>query len=294
MGVINHKRYGIFELEKDFGTEKQCLKFIFESLHSYTCSCGGRYSLLRGRRQYQCSKCKLQVAPTAGTIFHKSHTPITKWFFAIFLFANAKSGISAKQLQRNLNITYRTAWRMLMHIRTSLPADTDFLGGVVETDTAYFGGRHPAGKNNENLSESFAAKSVLLGAVERGGRVRVRVSPDAKAKSIYRFLDRNVNPITSTLMTDKSNSYVNAAKGYSRYAVDHHKKEYVRGNVSVNTIDAFWAHVKRSVSGTHKVVSKKHLQSYLDGFAFHYNNRHNDRERFSALLGGLLQRSKEQ
>lgn len=287
------KRYGIFELEKEFGTEKQCLKFIFEFLHSYTCSCGGRYSFLKGRRQYQCSRCQLQIAPTAGTIFHKSHAPITKWLLAIFLFANAKSGLSAKQLQRNLNTTYRTAWRMLNLIRKALSADNNFLSGIVETDTAYFGGRYRSGKNNERQKEAIAAKSVVMGAVERGGRVRVKVSPDTKAKSMYRFLDRNVNPITSTLMTDKSRSYINAAKGYSHYSVDHHKKEYVRGNVYVNTMDAFWAHVKRSVSGTHKVVSKKHLQSYLDGFAFHYNNRHSDRERFSVLLGGILRRAKQ-
>jgi len=181
---------------------------------------------------------------------------------------------------------------MLFLIRKRLPQDHNFLSGIVETDAAYFGGRHPAGKNNERLSESFAAKSKVLGAVERGGRVRVRTSPDTKAKSIYRFLDRNVNPITSTLMTDKSRSYINAAKGYNRYSVNHRKKEYVRGDVYVNTMDAFWSHVKRSVSGTYKVVSKKHLQSYLDGFAFHYNNRYNDKKRFFVLLGSLLQNAK--
>ena len=290
VGMHNGKRYGIFEFEKDFGTEKQCLKLIFESLHNYGCSCGGTYKLLGGRRQYQCSKCRLKISPTAGTIFHKSHAPITKWFLAIFLFANAKSGLSANQLQRNLNITYKAAWRMLFLIRKGLPQGNNFLSGVVETDAAYFGGRHPAGKNNERLSESFAAKSVVLGAVERGGKVKLKVSPNARARSIYRFLDRNVNPITSTLMTDKSNSYIRAP--YTRYAVNHRKKEYVRGNVYVNTMDAFWSHVKRSVSGTHKVVSKKHLQSYLDGFAFHYNNRRSDRERFFALLGSVLPNAK--
>ena len=89
-------------------------------------------------------------------------------------------------------------------------------------------------------------------------------------------------------MTDKSSSYINAAKGYARETVDHSRKEYVRGNVYVNTMDSFWAHVKRSVTGTHKVISKKYLQSYLDGFVFHYNNQHNDNERFSSLLGALL------
>jgi transposase len=97
-----------------------------------------------------------------------------------------------------------------------------------------------------------------------------------------------VNPITTRLMTDKSQSYINAAKGYARETVDHSRKEYLRGNVYVNTMDSFWAHVKRSVTGTNKVISKKYLQSYLDGFVFHYNNRHSDNERFSSLLGALL------
>jgi transposase-like protein len=286
--MTNQTKYGLLQFRKQYATEYQCLKAVFEANHSYQCSCGGEYTPLYGRRQFQCSKCRFQIAPTAGTIFQKSDTPLTLWFFAIFLFSNAKSGYSAKQLQRDLGVTYKTAWRMLKLIRQALPEDNDFLSGIVETDTAYMGGRHNAGKNNQNLSDAIAAKSVVMGAVERGGNVRVKVSPDAKARSIYRFLDQNVNPITSTLMTDKSRSYLNAAKNYNRFSVDHSKKEYVRGKVYVNTMDAFWSHVKRSICGTHKVVSKKYLQSYLDGFAFHYNMRRSDIERFSALLGTLM------
>lgn len=285
---MKNTKYSIKNLKADFGTDEQCLDFIYNTLHSRKCSCGGSYARITGRKQYQCSKCRHQIAPTAGTIFHKSDTPLSLWFHAIWVFSNAKSGISAKEMERQLGVTYKCAWRILKLIRKALPQGNNFLNGIVEMDTAYFGGKGNGGKDNMNHRAVMANKSVIMGAVERGGKVRVTVSPDAKAKSIYKFLDRNVNPVTTTLMTDKARTYKKAVKGYDRYAVDHSKKEYVRGNVYVNTMDAFWAHVKRSVSGTHKVVSKKYLQSYLDGFAFHYNNRRNDSERFSALLGALL------
>jgi len=244
---------------------------------------------LAGRRQYQCSKCRHQIAPTAGTIFHKSDTPLTLWFHAIFVFSNAKSGVSSKELQRQLGVTYKTAWRILTLIRKALPQDKKgFLSGNVEMDEAYFGGKGFGGKDSKNQREVMRNKSVVIGAVERGGNVRAKVSPDATARSIWRFLDRNVNPITTRLLTDGSNRYGNASKKYQRESVNHGRKEYVRGDVHVNRIENFWAHVKRSVSGTHKVISKKHLQSYLDGFVFHYNNRHSDSERFSSLIGALL------
>jgi transposase len=288
----NNNKYGLLQFRKEFATEKQCLSVIFEALHTYECSCGGRYNPLEGRRQYQCSKCRHQIAPTAGTIFHKSDTPLTIWFFAIFLFAHAKSGISAKQLQRDLGVTYKTAWRILTLIRKALPQDTDKLKGIVETDSAYFGGRRNAGENNKNLSQAIQAKSVVMGAVERGGRMRAKVVPDNTADTHFAFVRNNIDKSGTRLMTDSGASYKSAAFGYDRRAVDHHRKEYVRGDAHVNTMETFWAHAKRSIAGTHKIISKKYLQSYLDGFVFHYNNRHSDSERFSSLLDALLQPAK--
>lgn len=281
-------KYGVSDLRKNFPSDVKAAEYIFLTRHSKKCSCGGEYRQLKGRRQFQCSKCRFQIAPTAGTIFHKSDTPLTLWLEAIFRFSNAKSGYSAKQLERDLNVTYKTAWRMLKLIRKSIPQDKSFLEGTVEMDEAYLGGKGYGGKLNKNHSQNMKDKSVVMGAVERGGKMRVKVTRDAAAMSIWRFLDKNVNPITTRLITDGSNRYGNASKFYHRESVNHGKNEYVRGDVYVNTVEAFWSHVKRSVSGTHKVISKKHLQSYLDGFVWHYNNRHNDRERFASLLGALL------
>jgi len=133
----------------------------------------------------------------------------------------------------------------------------------------------------------------LRGAVERNGEMRARIAPNSKAKTLGHFLMETVDFKETILMTDESNRYNNVAKSIERYSVNHSKGEYARyGVIHVNTIEGFWSHVKRSVKGTHKVVSKKYLQSYLDGFVFHYNNRHNDNERFVSLLGTLMTASK--
>lgn len=113
------------------------------------------------------------------------------------------------------------------------------------------------------------------------------VVPDMSANTHGWFLEANVDS-GARLLTDKTNRLDRVAAGYDRHVVDHHIKEFVRGDVHTNTIDGFWAHVKRSIKGTHKVVSKKHLQEYLDGFVFHYNNRYSDKQRFGVLLGKVM------
>jgi transposase len=281
-------RYGVRSLEKEFPTEEICLSFLFDAQHGRQCSCGGTYKLRTGRKQFQCSKCRFAVSPTAGSIFHKSDTPLTLWFKAILIFSSAKSGISAKELERQLEVTYKTAWRMLMLIRKALSQGDDKLRGIVEMDTAYFGGVYKAGKNNERLWNSLARKTIVMGAVERGGQFRAKVVPNAGGKQHTDFLQENVEK-DSFLMSDASRSLMSAGRLYDHYTVDHSKREYVRGPVHVNNVETFWSHVKRSVKGTHKAISKKYSQEYLNGFVFHYNNRHSDRERFGLLLGRLLQ-----
>lgn len=281
-------KYGLKQLRKDFPTDRACLEFIFETLHSWECVCGGEYAYRDGRKQFQCSKCRAHISPTAGTIFHKSDTPLSLWFHALWVFSNAKSGISAKEMERQLAVTYKTAWRILTLIRKALKQGGK-LSGDVEMDTAYFGGRFKSGKYNEKQKEAMAAKSVVMGAVQRGGNARLLIVPDAKAKTHAEFLSETVDPNGTRLMTDKTNRLDKVAIGFNRHSVDHSRNEFVRGDIHSNTIDAFWSHVKRSISGTHKVVSKKYLQEYLDAFVFLRNNRHNDKTRFFALLETVLQ-----
>ena len=281
-------RYSIKNLKKDFPTDEACLNYLFDKLHSRDCSCGGKYAKLSGRLQFQCSKCRFQIAPMSGTIFEKSTTPLTSWFHAVFIFSNAKSGISAKEMERQLGVTYKTAWRILHLIRTSLKQNTRKLRGGVETDQAWFGGVKKAGENNKYLSESMKAKSVVMGAVERGGEVRAKIAPDATASTIGEFLKDNVETENTTLYSDASNRYELVAKGYERLTVYHNLHQYAIGNIHINHMESFWSHVKRSIKGSYKVISKQHLQAYLDAFAFHYNNRYNDKDRFDALLGRVV------
>jgi|SRR3989344_3514276 len=290
--MAKETKYSIRDLKKDFPTDEACLGFIFDTLHSRKCSCGGAYKQISGRKQFQCGKCRYQIAPASNTIFHKSDTPLSLWFHAIFIFSNAKSGISAKELERQLGVTYKCAWRILSLIRQALKQDTKKLKGIVEIDTGYFGGKGNAGKDNERLSEVMAKKSVVNIAVERGGKIKAEIVPNAGANTMRSFIDRNLEKGTTTIFTDSSRIYVNATKEYDREKVDHHIGEYVRGKVHINTVETFFSHLKRSIKGTYKSISKQHLQSYLDSFVFHYNNRHNDNQRFGVLMGALLHASR--
>lgn len=280
-------KYGLKQFKKDFPNDQACLQFAFNTLHSKECDCGGEYRAVEGRKQFYCSKCRYQIAPLADTIMHKSDTPLTLWFHALWVFSNAKSGISAKELERQLAVTYKTAWRILHLFRKALKQD-GLLSGDVEMDTAYFGGRFKSGKYNEKQKEAIAAKAVVMGAIERGGKARLLVVPDSTAKTHGDFLVETVSPNAERLMTDNTNRMDNVAKGFNRLSVDHSKGEYVRGDIHANTIDAFWSHIKRSITGTHKVVSKKFLQEYLNAFVFHRNNGGNDKQRFFALLENVM------
>ncbi len=274
-------KYGLRELRADFGTDEACLTFLFDSLHSRTCSCGGTYRF-KSPRKYQCSKCRFQISPTAGTIFENSQTPLTLWFHALYLFSNAKSGLSASQLERDLNITYKTSWRILSLIRSSLKP-TGLLQGTVEVDEAYLGG--------VRLKKDRALKPKAVGLVERGGGVRAMVVPWTSAKELLWAITNNVTP-GATVYTDGNPSYKRVPKsGYGWDRVNHSAHEYVRGKVHVNSVEAFWGHVKRSLKGVHKTVSQQHLQTYLDAYAWHYS-RHNDRARFGELLGAVLSSAK--
>lgn len=295
--MVSKKKYGIPSLKRDFPDDKVCLEYIFDILHSRKCLCGGKYSIMRSgtmlTKKLQCSKCRFKISPTTGTIFHKSRTPLNLWFHAILVFSNAKSGISARQMQRNLEVTYKCAYRILSIIRKTLKQDSIKLKGDVEMDTGYFGGKGYGGKYNKYQKDVIARKSVVTIAVERGGKAKAEVVLDTTADTIQSFIQRNIESTCTSLITDEGRVYWGSDKTHDRYSVNHSKGEYVREDIHINTVETFISHLKRSMRGTFKVVSKQHLQSYLDAFVFHYNNRHNDNERFSLLVQKLLASSEQ-
>src|SRR3989344_9819 len=181
--MAKETKYGVQELKAEFPTDDACLEYLFDPLHTRECSCGGRYARLNGRKQFQCSKCRFQIAPMVGTIFQKTSTPLTLWFHAIFIFSNAKSGISAKEMERQLNVTYKCAYRILTFVRKSLEQGKRTLKGTVEVDDASFGGRGHGGRYNENQRAVMANKIKVVAAQERGGEMRAQKLPDLSAHS---------------------------------------------------------------------------------------------------------------
>lgn len=280
-------KYGLHSLRKQFPNDRACLEVIFDARYARRCVCGGKYKLMKGCHRFQCTRCRKRISPTVGTVFERSHIPLTLWFHTMMVFSNAKSGISAKVIERDLEVTYKTAWRMLHVIRHALRQDTALLEGDVEMDAGYFGGRGHAGKDNEHLGAVMRRKAIVFAAAQRGGVMRADIMPDTSARSHGAFIKKHVSP-KSRLLTDGANHYTNVSAGYDRHFVEHTKGEYVRGDVHVNNVETFWAHVKRSIRGTHKSVSNRYLQSYLDTFVFHYNHRRNDKQRFMLLLRALV------
>lgn len=274
-------RYTITRFNKDFPNEDACLKFLFESKQLKACPrCGTepRFYKLKGRKCYSCMHCALHIYPTAGTIFHKSETPLRSWFFAIFLFGNSKNGVSAKELERHLGVTYKTAWRMARQIRLLMNSGDNPLGGVVEVDETYIGGR-------SNSAGRFKDKTAVIGMAEKAkgiSQVRAITSQKANAAIALPFIRAGVKAGTE-MQTDESRIYSRLHQEYPHKSVVHSKGVYVDGDVHTNTIEGFWSQMKRSIDGTYHCVSPKHLQLYVNEFVYRYNYR--NAPIFPALIG---------
>lgn len=254
-------KYTIKNLRKDFPTDDRCLEYIFKARFPETVG----FTREKATKRYTRNKGSESISPMAGTIFESSSTSLTLWFHAIYLFSISKNGVSAKELERQLGVTYKTAWRMATQIRKLMEQDSDKLKGVVEID------------------EAFIAKTPVVGAIERGGRIKVRVAKALNGGAIAGHIFRSVDSKSAELMSDRNQAYKYLDRHYKRESVNH-SREYARGRVHINTMESFWGNVKRSIAGTHHFVSPKHLQSYLDFFAFHQESRTFSLHPFLVLL----------
>lgn len=273
--------YTISQFKNDFPDDNACLDYIFKArFNSFKCPKCGKYTFYRvkGRRAYAC-RCGYQIYPVSGTIFHKSDTKLTDWFFAIYLMSNSKNGTSAKEIQRYLGTTYKTAWRIAKLIRGLMRQDNRKLDGVVEADTTYMGGRNK-GKCG------FGEKSPVMGVVQRGGEIKSKQIPDSQTQTLLKMLRDNVK-IGSRVITDDTPTYWPnkiTRLGLLHDKINHSKEEYVKGDIYTNTIEGFFSQMKRSIDGTYHSISVKHLQSYVDEFAYHYNQRFASVSAFEGLL----------
>jgi transposase len=281
-----------------FPTNDACLDYLRDKFYPAGTPCpkcgkASKFHRIAGRSAYGCQYCGHQVYPTAGTIFHKSSTNLTLWFWAIFLMSSTRCGISAKQLEREIGVTYKTALRMFRQIREMLDQDETPLAGSVEADETYVGGK-PREWPKRTRAEHLARKVPVFGAVERGGRVVVKVMPDSQLRSVRGNLFRYVVP-TSTLYTDEAKHYTGLEMWLTykdHHRIAHYTRVYVDGDVHTQTIDGFFAGIKNAIRGVHHGVSQRHLQGYLNEHVFRYNNRESATPMFWLILdrvrkGGL-------
>jgi len=295
--VLNKaQKYTVAEFNAEFPDNDACLDYIMAErfpgnvLMCEKCEVERKHYRITGRKVYSCDHCGTHVSPLAGTIFEKSSTSLKMWFHAMFQMGSTKCGISAKQIQRETGVTYKTAWRMFKQIRTLMSEEITLEGSSVEIDEMYHGGRRKSGTGRPGVGDK--QKVPVLGMVERKGRVVAKMIPDVKAATMIPMIHERVLPST-IVYTDELNAYntVASKRRYDHRRIHHSSKVYVVGDIHTNTIEGFWSLIKRGIGGTHHAVSQKFLQSYLDEYSFRYNRRNEPRPMFRMILEKVSERA---
>ena len=270
---------------KQFPSDEACLEHLMKvryGLKGFCPSCGAEtnFSRVSSQRAYACQWCGWHTYPCVGTPFESSRTSLQLWFYAIYLFTMSRHGVPAKELQRQLGVTYKCAHRMGHKIREHMGfVDGDFpLGGDVEIDETLIGG------HAEGQEMGRSNKTVLMGMMQRGGDVMLQVVPNIKRKTLFPIIAKNVLA-GSVVHTDECRSYIGLRhKGYTHKTVNHGEKEYVKGDSHVNSMESFWARLKTSINGTHIHVSGKHLDKYAEEFEYRFNSRNHPEKGDCPLL----------
>ncbi len=281
------KGFTITEFFRRFPDDNSCLDHLMkvrygETLECPKCGKEGRFARLKKLPAYSCPWCGHHIHPMQGTPFERSRTPLQKWFYAMYLFTTTRNGVAAKELQRQLGVTYKTAWRIGHEIRKYMGyVDGDpMLGGHVEADEAWIGGRTQGKSGHSN-------KTIVFGMVERDGIVRAVPVKSRSRFHIEPHISDKVEP-GSTISTDDYSVYkILPALGYEHGAVNHSAKQWADGIHHTNTIEAFWGWLKRGINGTHVWVSRKHLPKYLGEFEFRFNLRNSPHLMFDFLLAAF-------
>lgn len=278
-----------------FPDDETCLNHLFEARFGQGFECpkcerASKWFRIKAERAYSCQWCGHHLHPTVGTPFEKTRTPLQLWFYAIHLFTTTRHGVSGKELQRQLGVTYKTAWRMAALIREHM-ADVDGerpIGGPgtnVEIDETLMGGV----KKGKHMRGS-AGKTVVVGALERGGDIVTAVVPNQRKATLEPFVTANVKA-GGIVHTDELASYSGlAAKEYRHATVNHGAQEYayydyrLAETVTVNGIENFWRHIKCSIQGTHTSVSPKYLGRYVKEFEYRFNRRNRPETMLPELL----------
>lgn len=243
-------------------------------------SFGDRITPIPSRGIYRCNDCQYQFGVRVGTVLQDSKLPLWKWYLAAYLITESKKGISSNQVKRMLGTTYRTAWHLTHRIRGAMAyAHQEQLSGIVEADETFVGGkrrnftRDEYGRRGRGVPKG-QEKAIVLGAVERGGQVRLRLVPDRTKRTIHEFVIAEVSDHAEAIFTDEWRSYNGIGDEDTRHeTVNHSQEEWVRGDVHSNTAESVWSLLKRSIVGSYHHLSVKHLPAYLDELEWRFNHR---------------------
>jgi transposase len=274
------KYFTDMDFDKMFPNEDSCLQFLFEKRFGdgYHCpKCDhNKFYRVSGRKCYDCGHCGHQIYPMKGTILEGSTTSLLIWFKAIYEFHISRAGQSSKDIERRFGLTYKTAWRMTKLIR-SLMTDDVKLEGKVEVDSTWVGGS----KNSK--------KVVIFGMMERGKKGLAKfyiINNECETETLPLILKHIEKG--STIYTDQGGAFYHLSKhGYIHKTVNHRKREYVNGDKHTCTIDSFWGRFKCSITGTHRHISKKWAQGYIDEFCFRHNRNNDEEKIFLDLLNNV-------
>jgi transposase-like protein len=262
------------------------------------CGAIGAWPIEGGRKGlYKCKeyKCRKQFTVTVGTVFEKSKIPLNKWLAAVYLMCSSKKGISAKQLERTLGLTYKSAWFMAHRIREAMREGSDGLlgggGSTVEADETYIGRDKTVKPKGQKKGRGYHHKNKVLSLVEREGKVRSFHVPNVKAETLKPYLQQQIAADTR-LMTDEASMYTLVGREFADHGVIRHGiKEYVRGDIHTNTIEGYFSIFKRGMKGIYQHCGEQHLKRYLCEYDFRYNYReklgYDDFERTNVALRGI-------
>ena len=294
--IPQHLRYTIRDFNQQFPNDAACLEHLMQQrfpgnvTYCEKCKQKRKHYRIAGRPVYSCDHCGTQVSPMAGTIFEHSSTSLRLWYYAIYLMGSTRCGISAKQIQRETGVTYKTAWRMFKQIRSLLSEpDMQLEGSAVEVDEMYHGGRAKGKRGRPGVGDR--KKIPVVGIAQRStegriGKVVAMTTPDVKKHTVMGFIKEKVLP-KSTIFTDEFAVYDNLdnhRNGYVHHRINHTAKVYVMGDIHTNTIEGFWSLVKRGIGGVYHQVSQKYLQTYLNEYSFRYNRRDQGNLIFTSIL----------
>lgn len=290
----------IAEIYKRFPEDSDCLVHIEKARWRGRPACpyckSPKVTSVPKEKRHHCNNCNTSFSVTVGTIFHHTHLPLQKWFLAITLILNAKKGMSSRQLARDLGVNKNTAWYLAMRIRKAMvePEQREMLQGIVEMDEVYIGGKPRKGNGPEGGKNipprkrgRGTSKIPVVGMIERGGKVKAKVvrKRQLRAKSLRELVRESVDLSNTMVITDEYRGYLGISKIVEHKTIDH-GMWYVDGNIHTNSIESFWALLKRGIVGQYHKVSLRHLPRYIDEFCFRHNNRkHSDIFEFTIARG---------